>query len=549
MTRQRAVLSLMFVCALFYLIPLSFHGLWAPDETRYAQASQEMLLTGHWASPHFMGLRYFEKPVAGYWMIAAGQAVFGQNLFGVRVASAFSLGLSVLLTYLMAQRLWHDPRRSLACAVLYMSFGLIVGLAGYSNIDPPFTLWVNLSFLALWWAFDSDTRRARLWAWAAVGLTCGMGVMTKGFLALALPVLVAVPYMIWQKRFGELLRYGCLAVLVAVLACLPWAIIVHLQEPDFWHFFFWHEHIQRFAGADAQHSEPMWFYLPLLVLSSLPWAALLPMTLEHSWRQRVQPNIVFLALWLLLPLLFLSLAKGKLPTYILPCMLPLALLMGHSLVAALEAGRHRALRFNSGLNALLGIVCLGMLAAVQHKRPIYIHEPWHVALICAVLVVWTGANLVSSFKPVRCWMAPALAMGLLVAVLPSVLPAAVVNRKTPDAFIAQHSAELKQLNTLMSNELGAAAAVAWHTAKPEIFLYNTEGEANYGLNYPDTQYRRVTLDNVGQWIIDARKAGSVGVIMRVKGEGEDHELNRLPTDAKRYEQGGLVILVYAQTPP
>jgi 4-amino-4-deoxy-L-arabinose transferase len=124
----------------------------------------------------------------------------------------------------------------------------------------------------------------------------------------------------------------------------------------------------------------------------------------------------------------------------------------------------------------------------------------------------------------------------------------VVNRKTPDAFIARHSAELKQMHTLMSNELGAAAAVSWHTAKPQIFLYNTEGEANYGLNYPDAQYRRVTLDNVGQWIIDARKAGSVGVIMRVKGEGEDHELERLPSDAKRYEQGGLVILVYAQTP-
>jgi 4-amino-4-deoxy-L-arabinose transferase len=532
----------------FYLIPLAFHGLWAPDETRYAQASQEMLLTGNWASPHFMGLRYFEKPVAGYWMIAAGQAVFGQNLFGVRVASAFSLGLSVLLTYLIAQRLWRSPRRSLACAVLYMSFGLVVGLAGYSNIDPPFTLWVNLSFMALWWALDSHSRRARMWAWAAVGLTCGIGVMTKGFLALALPVLVAVPYMIWQKRFGQLLRYGMLAVLVAVLVCLPWVIAVHRQEPDFWHFFFWHEHIQRFAGDDAQHHEPMWFYLPLLVLSSLPWAALLPMTLEQSWRQRLQPAIVFLALWLLLPLALLSLAKGKLPTYILPCMMPLALLMGNSLVVALEAGRHRAIRVNSILNAILGIICIGMLAAVQHKRPIYVDEPWHVALINVALLAWVVSNLVSSYRPARFWMAPALGMGVLVALLPAVLPASVVNRKTPDAFIAQHSAELKQMNTLMANELGAAAAMSWHTARPQIFLYNTEGEANYGLNYPDTQYRRVTLDNVGQWIIDARKAGSVGVIMRVKGEGEDHELERLPTDAKRYEHGGLVILIYEQKP-
>ena len=259
MTRVRAVSVLMLACAVFYLVPLAFHGLWAPDETRYAQASQEMLLTGNWAAPHFMGLRYFEKPAMGYWMIATGQAIFGQNLFGVRVASVFSVGLSVLLTYLMANRLWNDPRRSLICAVVFMSFGLIAGISGYANIDPPFALWVNLSFIALWYGVTSSTRRARLWAWAGVGAACGLGVMTKGFLALALPVLVAVPYMLWQRRFGQLLRYGLLAVLAAVLVCLPWGITVHLREPDFWHFFFWHEHIQRFAGEDAQHTQPMWF--------------------------------------------------------------------------------------------------------------------------------------------------------------------------------------------------------------------------------------------------------------------------------------------------
>ncbi|MFX7491474.1 hypothetical protein ABTJ25_19640, partial [Acinetobacter baumannii] len=82
---------------LFYLVPLSNHGLWIPDETRYAQISQAMLLGGDWVSPHFLGLRYFEKPVAGYWMIALGQAVFGENLFGVRIASVVATALSVLL--------------------------------------------------------------------------------------------------------------------------------------------------------------------------------------------------------------------------------------------------------------------------------------------------------------------------------------------------------------------------------------------------------------------------------------------------------------------
>uniref|UniRef100_UPI002589FF63 phospholipid carrier-dependent glycosyltransferase n=1 Tax=Pseudomonas sp. TaxID=306 RepID=UPI002589FF63 len=199
---------LLLAFGLFYLLPLPFHGLWIPDETRYAQMSQEMLLTGKWAAPHFMGLRYFEKPAAGYWLIAIGQALFGQNLFGVRLASALSLGLSAVLAYWVANRLWGERRKSVICAVLYMSFGLVAGQAGYANLDPQFTLWVNLSLVALWLAIDSRTPRERLLSWGLLGVACGMGFMTKGFLAWVFPVLIALPWMIWQKRFGELLRFG-----------------------------------------------------------------------------------------------------------------------------------------------------------------------------------------------------------------------------------------------------------------------------------------------------------------------------------------------------
>ena len=89
------------------------HGLWIPDETRYAQISQGMLLSGDWVSPHFMGLRYFEKPIAGYWMIALSQAIFGDSLFGVRFVSALSCTLSVVLCYLIAWRLWRERRNEL----------------------------------------------------------------------------------------------------------------------------------------------------------------------------------------------------------------------------------------------------------------------------------------------------------------------------------------------------------------------------------------------------------------------------------------------------
>ena len=73
--------------------------------------------------------------------------------------------------------------------------------------------------------------------------------------------------------------------------------------------FFWHEHIQRFAGDDAQHSEPFWYYLPLMVAFTLPWMALLPSTVKQAWLEKRNSKVAFLLLWLLMTLAFFSLAK------------------------------------------------------------------------------------------------------------------------------------------------------------------------------------------------------------------------------------------------
>ncbi|RON02537.1 lipid IV(A) 4-amino-4-deoxy-L-arabinosyltransferase [Pseudomonas brassicacearum] len=549
MSKRWALPLLLIAFGLVYLLPLGTHGLWIPDETRYAQVSQEMLLSGNWVSPHFMGLRYFEKPIAGYWMIAIGQAVFGENLFGVRVASALATGLSILLTYLIARRLWNDPRKSIASALLYMSFAVVAGQGGYSNLDPQFTFWVNLSLVALWFALDSSSRNARLMSWATLGLACGMGFLTKGFLAWLLPVLIALPYMIWQKRWRELLAYGPMAIVVAIVVSLPWVLAVHAQEPDYWRFFFWHEHIRRFAGDDAQHVAPWWFYLPMLVAFSLPWAAFLPSALKQAWQTRRQASTGFLLLWLVLPLAFFSLSKGKLPTYILPCLLPLALLMGNALIDRLNLGQSRLFKINGLLNLVIGLTTLLAMVFLQLKKPVYVDEMHSLVLVFIVLMGWILSNLLLVVRPLSAWAAPAIGSWLLIAILPAALPHSVVYNKMPDQFVLQHIDELSQTKSLLSNDLGAASALAWRLQRPEVALYNTIGEVKYGLDYPDAAARRVDTDHVQQWMSEARKTGPVGVVMRVKGDDEVHELDLLPKDGKRYEQGNMVILIIPQSAP
>jgi len=551
MTRLKPLPVLLLAFVAFYLLPLGLHGLWIPDETRYAQISQEMLQSGNWVAPHFMGIRYFEKPAGGYWLIALGQAVFGQNLFGVRIASALTTGLSVLLAYLIARRLWNDPRKSFACALLYLSFGLVAGQAGYSNLDPQFTLWVNLSLVALWFALDSTTLRGRLGAWVIVGLACAMGFMTKGFLALVLPVLIAVPYMLWQRRLGELLRYGPLAMAVAVLVGLPWVLAIHLQEPDFWRFFFWNEHIRRFSADNAQHVRPWWFFMPIIAVSSLPWAGLLPSALHKTWQEKRQPAITFLALWLLLPLGLFSLSKGKLPTYIMPCLLPLALLMGHTLTDLVKQGKARTICLNGLFNFVIGMAAMIGLIYLQIARPLYSNshaEMFSLSLAFIVLLVWILANLLQVIRPLTLWAMPAMGIGVLVILLPASMPSWIADNEMPDQFVLEHLDELQQTQALLSNDLGSASALAWRLKRPQVSLYDTEGELRYGLQYAGSVHRKVELEEVQAWLKDARQHGSVGVLLRVNSTSEMREAGQLLPGGKRYYKGYLELIIYPSLP-
>lgn len=229
--------------------------------------------------------------------------------------------------------------------------------------------------------------------------------MTKGFLALAVPVVAIVPWMIWQRRVKELMLCGPLALLSAALISAPWAISIARQEPDFWHYFFWVEHIQRFAENDAQHKAPFWYYIPVMIVGALPWLGLLPGALHRAWRERQRAaDSAYLLGWVVMPLLFFSVAKGKLPTYILPCFAPLAMLLAHHAMALSAVGR-RGLKANGVINLVVGLVLLLAMVLVVApwgllRQPVYArHELIKVVLGGMAFLFWAlvgAASLVGA---------------------------------------------------------------------------------------------------------------------------------------------------------
>jgi 4-amino-4-deoxy-L-arabinose transferase-like glycosyltransferase len=122
------------------------------------------------------------------------------------------------------------------------------------------------------------------------------------------------------------------ALALAVLAG-PWVWRVSARNPEFAHFFFVHEHFERFLTRVHARYEPDWFFIPVLVLGFMPFTPLLPAIVARTWRAcRARENAAWLlSIWVLFVFGFFSLSQSKLIPYILPLFPALALLAGRTL--------------------------------------------------------------------------------------------------------------------------------------------------------------------------------------------------------------------------
>ena len=535
---------------LLYLLPLNLPYLWQPDETRYAEISREMVETGDWVVPRMLGLHYFEKPVAGYWVNNISQIVFGHSNFAARFGVAFCTGLSAALVFALAFIMWRRREEAFTASLIYLSLALVVGVGTYNVLDPILTTWMTAAMLCSYLALNAQDRAKRAGAYALLGLACGMGFLTKGFIALAIPVVAVFPVAVLQKRLRELFLLGPIAILTATAISLPWSLAVHFQEPDYWRYFFWVEHIQRFTGESNQHIAPFWFYIPIFVVAAIPWLGLMPGALLQGWKKRLpRPELFFLLSWVVMPILFFSSAKGKLLTYILPCMAPLALLL--AAYARDQMNSATVFKANALVNMLVSAVLLLAVACAAFgwlpQGVVLSEAEWYKPIVGVVLVAFFGVlGWVIFHRPVRYWLLAAVYTPLIFWGYVFLLPDAIAQSKQPQIFIREHLAQLQNSRYVLSNELGVATGLAWELRRSDILLYNRRGELGYGIERAKGLKRPVIdVDEFEAWLEEVRPTGDSALVFRSSRTTED-VLAALPLPDTVYRIGRHILIMYKQ---
>lgn len=355
-----AVTILILLSWLAYGWNLGSIGLIDETEPLFAEASRQMLVTGDWITPVFNGETRFDKPALIYWCQAIAYSIIGVNEWSVRLPSAIAaVGVIALTFYTVhwylstkdqTQKKLHPTRRNLtaviAGAMLALNPEMIVwGRTGVS--DMMLTGCIASALLCFFLGYGGKHEQKpgsfsalfpNQWYLACYVLIAG-GILTKGPVGIVLPALIIGAFIIYVGKVGEVLKEMRILMGMLIIFCLsaPWYILVTWRNGwDYINSFFGYHNIERFTEVVNGHSAPWYFYFAVVLLGFAPYSVYLPLAIakQKFWQrshwssqQRSQQFGLFACIWFITIFVFFTIAVTKLPSYVLPLMPAVAILI------------------------------------------------------------------------------------------------------------------------------------------------------------------------------------------------------------------------------
>jgi 4-amino-4-deoxy-L-arabinose transferase-like glycosyltransferase len=414
--RSIDLLALLAFCGFLFFLGLPLIGLVGADEPRYAQVAREMLGHHDWVTPTLYGHPWLEKPPLYYWAaMLAYKAAGGVSDWAARLPSVVSCTLMVFFVYVWLRH-FRRPGSSLSAgsafvgasgmqldaALITAASAMVIGFGRSASTDMPLAATFTAAMLC-WYGWYSSRKRGWLLGFY---LFSGFATLAKGPIALLLAALIILAFAALRRDARLILRTLLPAGILLYLAVtLPWFLAVQHANPQFFREFFLQQNLARYTTDLYRHHQPFWFYLPVGLLAFVPWTVFVIAAVvdaARDWRYSVQQPPgeedlrTFLALWLLLPVIFFSFSQSKLPGYILPAV-PAGTILLADFIRRREQEYVKPSWWMVLLHALLSAVLLAAALIVPFKL-LKLELPVKVMIVAAVLALTATFTLWISLR-------------------------------------------------------------------------------------------------------------------------------------------------------
>lgn len=343
------------VSGILFFLNLGGATLWDLDEGRNSECAYEMMQANNWIVPTFNSQLRVDKPALLYWLQILSYMLFGVNEFAARFPSALAALGTVLLAYELARSMFTRTTGLLA-GVIVASTPMLCGAARFANPDALLNFCTVLTLTIFWLGVGSR----RWWWFALLGVASGLAVLAKGPVGLLLPGAVVTLWLIWERQWALAwdLRWS-IAFWCFFFTALPWYVWVGMEtKGEFLRGFLLKHNLERGTSAMENHHGFPGYYLVVLLVGTAPWSIVAaaacwfgfwsairqPWSRFQAWwtvaaeTPEAQVELTdrpaayrFLACWIVAYVLFFSIAATKLPNYVLPALVPCALLLGRFL--------------------------------------------------------------------------------------------------------------------------------------------------------------------------------------------------------------------------
>ena len=467
-------------------------GLVGADEPRYAQVAREMLARHDYVTPVLYGKPWLEKPALYYWRAMFSFKEFGVYDWSARLPSATFAATLVVLIYMHMKR--FRPGGQLDAALITASCAGILSFARGASTDMQLAAPFGIAMLGWYAWYETDSK---FWLFDLY-FFLGAATLAKGpvapFLALVIIGAFAALRREWTVIRRTLWWPGAVLYLAMVL---PWFIAVQRRNPNFLRVFFLEHNLERFATNRFEHEQSLGFYLPVVLLSLMPWTLVAVAAFASAvrgsfaeWRARRSKGHYrgfqragdafpeFLVIWALLPILFFTTSESKLPGYILPSIPPLTILTADYLNRMRTKGLSTWLLLAHAL--LTGLLTTFVLLAPEYFLQDQMHPPFRVALAAAMAGL--GAMLLVIIAVARFGL-PRLRAATMVPLVVLLLFIFGVGPVFGVPALAASKRTIQVLDLTYSPRPLAVALAQITPADGPVAVFRVRRDITYGLNF------------------------------------------------------------------